>query len=114
MKLGVKIAKNLKAIEEIQEAEAEARELIGKAQGRKTQRIQNAGLRARMIITDAETQAKLVLDQAQRGALKEISSKRAAEHSEIYKVAEKLKKKRLSGAKVKRIVDKAMQHIMSG
>ena len=110
--MGVWIAKSLKSIEEVQMAEAEAKDIVEKAEKLKERRLEAARARAHVLVNGAEMESKASLEQEQKRVMDIASQKRTLEGKEIAKMAEKIKRQRLSKAKAKRVVKGSLDSIL--
>ncbi len=106
------MAKSLKSIEEVQMAEAEAKDIVEKAEKLKERHIENARARAQVLVNGAEIESKASMEAEQKRVMNIASQKRTLEGKEIAKMAEKIKRQRLSKAKAKRVVKDSLNSIL--
>ncbi len=93
-------------------AEAEAKDIIEKAEKLKERRLDAARARAQVLVNGAEIESKTSLEQEQKRVMDVASQKRTLEGKEIAKMAEKIKRQRLSKTKAKRVVKDSLNSIL--
>ncbi|HVA82964.1 MAG TPA: hypothetical protein VNF06_02265 [Candidatus Aquilonibacter sp.] len=103
--------KETKSISEVQEAEADATKAIEKSLSKKQSHIEEASVRARQIVADAEQKAKEEMAHALSSVQKELDSTKGEEARATHRLVEGVKNRKLSQAKVAQIAEQVAKEI---
>lgn len=95
--------KEIKNINEVQDAERQAELMMQRALSKKQKHIDDAYLKAKQIVEAAEADAKQSLAQSLEATQKELDSTVAHESKETQKLVESIKKRKLPETKIKQL-----------
>ena len=103
--------KEIKSINEVQDAEAVATKLVDKALSRKQKEIEDATADARKMIEEAEHKSKEEMAASVIATQKELEKLRGEETKATHKAVEQIKKIKLSQSKAKEIAERVAKEI---
>ncbi|MDE1869410.1 MAG: hypothetical protein KGH71_00290 [Candidatus Micrarchaeota archaeon] len=103
--------KEIKSINEVQDAEAEATKLVERALSKKQKEIEDANSEARKIMEDAEHRAKEEIAASVITTQKELERLKGDETKATHKAVEQIKKMKLSQSKIKEISERVAKEI---
>ncbi|MDE1845920.1 MAG: hypothetical protein KGH53_01395 [Candidatus Micrarchaeota archaeon] len=103
--------KEIKSINEVQDAEAEAGKLIEKALSKKQRQIDEATADARKMVEEAEHRAKEEVAASIVSTQKELERLRGDETKATHKAVEQIRKIKLSKSKIKEISEQVAKEI---
>lgn len=95
--------KEIKSINQVQDAESEATKIVERALAKKQKQIEDATSKARTMIEEAEKKAKEDILASAMLVQKELEKGKAQEIKETSKAVEEIKKKKLSQTKISEI-----------
>ena len=93
-------------------AEAEAKDIVEKAEKLKERHLEAARARAQVLVNGAELESKASMEEEQKRVMNIASQKRTLEGKEIAKMSEKIRRQRLSKTKAKRVVKDSLNSIL--
>ncbi|HVA82695.1 MAG TPA: hypothetical protein VNF06_00855 [Candidatus Aquilonibacter sp.] len=103
--------KEIKSINEVQDAEAEATKLVERALSKKQKQIEDAGAEARKMVEEAEHKAKEEVAASLVTTQKELEKLKGDETKATHKAVEQIKKIKLSQGKAKEISERVAKEI---
>ncbi len=105
---------DLKAVEEVQRSEAEAKKRVEQAAQNKQRYIESARTKADEIVKEAEVQARAQIEHEVERVNEDIASKKAAEAKSIKAEANEVRAMRISNDMIPELVRKAVKIIIGG
>ena len=103
--------KEIKSINEVQDAEEEAKKILEKALSQKQKLIDEANKKAREMVEGAEAEAKELAQRQSAAAMKEIEGMKNNEAKVTKKMVDDVKKKTLSQTSIKKLAEKISKNI---
>ncbi len=104
--------KAVKSIERVQEAESRAALILENAREKKESRLSDADNKARKIIDDGNAAASAISQEMLKKAEHELDQLRKKKLDDTRKAAAKIRKTRLSKARLEKLADQAVREIM--